>query len=696
MKKFYIAKYLVLASLLVTATTLTGCRNEFDFEEARGERFVKDKLEEYDQAFAKVFGSNIDPDHAWGFLDMIPEEITTRGANPNSNQWGDTYNVPAAISSEEAEAVYKYFDSYAPNTVNDNVEYTDYFVQHVWTGNESYTAGNGGTVVGSSQMNHLIINGEHVNNFNTGSGQIMLMEGTPSKNFGYHNSTDSQNHFEYLVLFVPEYGSYYVGFDFYANGQNPNQQVERDYKYTDWIIKLTPATKKSGVSTLNKARIMCEDVLATSGDFDFNDVVFDVCYKTVNGDLQAEVTLQAAGGTLELLIGEGDEAVNIHDKFGVAQNVMVNTKGGATCQPVTFTLYNVTTTNPNDIPVTVRSGSSEYVLEAERGNRTTRKICVPVSVEWADERVPFDYKYPDFDLWLEDQSIRFWLTSDKTETEETTPQLSEEEIALKAAKDNALKVLQALEDRDATVSSEVESAWQTIRSLTSVDAIDSALSNAVAEIEAIIAANTLSAAKVSAVAAIESAVNGDSSENVLAAANGAKTAINAATSVAEVENAKNEGLRAIQSAKDDNNTQQETPVEIDFSQYGVSLDFATSLDKQTQGCNVKAAVAIPSTSSVDGALPISGKVTITIVHQIDKSKNYFQIQNPCLYKAMLQGNEYYSYYHCNAIENGTVTKLSEDYAIVQFEVQANSYSNFDYLVYDYGNATGGVIEIRVN
>jgi hypothetical protein len=35
-------------------------------------------------------------------------------------------------------------------------------------------------------------------------------------------------------------GQYYVGFDFEATGDNPNQQETRDYIFNDWIIKICP------------------------------------------------------------------------------------------------------------------------------------------------------------------------------------------------------------------------------------------------------------------------------------------------------------------------------------------------------------------------------------------------------------------------------------------------------------------------
>lgn len=72
-----------------------------------------------------------------------------------------------------------------------------------------------------------------------------------------------------IIILYNILGAYYVGFDFEATGQNPNQQVAADGYYSDWIVKISPAVYT------NAYRIIAED-LGDSDDFDFNDVVFDV------------------------------------------------------------------------------------------------------------------------------------------------------------------------------------------------------------------------------------------------------------------------------------------------------------------------------------------------------------------------------------------------------------------------------------
>ena len=75
-------------------------------------------------------------------------------------------------------------------------------------------------------------------------------------------------------------------------------------------------------------RVVAEDLTASAGnDFDFNDVVFDV--KLNNNPQYVEIVLRAAGGTLPLYIGEGDNAHEVHAEFGQDTGIMINTGGSS-------------------------------------------------------------------------------------------------------------------------------------------------------------------------------------------------------------------------------------------------------------------------------------------------------------------------------------------------------------------------------
>ena len=183
------------------------------------------------------------------------------------------------------------------------VDWTDFFVQHV-SGSHS-------------NMDFLVAaSDEHINNFNATEGAIMLMQNSGTSSFGYRVSLDGKMHYNYTIQYIG--GAYYVGFDFEATGQNPNQQVAADGYYSDWIVKISPAVYT------NAYRIIAED-LGDSDDFDFNDVVFDVA---TNGGATI-ITLQAAGGTLPLYIEVGGDSREVHEIFSVSSTTMINTGAGS-------------------------------------------------------------------------------------------------------------------------------------------------------------------------------------------------------------------------------------------------------------------------------------------------------------------------------------------------------------------------------
>ena len=262
-------------------------------------------------------------------------------------------------------------------------------------------------------MNQLVVgeNNEHVNNFNNGHGYIMLMQNSSTSTFGYHNTEDSKFHYEHLIVYVPEYDAYYVGFDFFANGQNPNQQIARDGKYTDWIIKVVPANYHG------MQRIMCED-LGDTDDFDFNDVVFDVSVQQSWSPVQgtfAKIYLQAAGGTMPIELScNGQRICEVHEAFGVPTSTMVNTTPDMVRPHVQYTVKVSDQAwgyvfNPNDIEIRVNNTDKgiTYTLSAASGS-APYKICVPSTVAYTAERENIEQKYPKFRDWVNDSEKKFW------------------------------------------------------------------------------------------------------------------------------------------------------------------------------------------------------------------------------------------------------------------------------------------------
>lgn len=279
---------------------------------------------------------------------------------------------------------------------------------------------------------------EHINNFNSGDcpnsatvgnqsvtspgvqikgATLMLNSGT--NDFAYHNSTDSKYHNEYIIIAGAEIdpslaGYYYVGFDFYANGgyydnnnilQNGNKNVERDYVFNDWIVRISPA------EFAGAARVACED-LGTTDDFDFNDVVFDVAnnsyynpYKSGAQETYTIITLQAAGGTLPLYLEAGGVSKEVHELFGVDTGTMVNT--GRVSRPIVqFTIPG--TYSPKDITVRVVGDNAKQItLKAEEG-QAPQKICVNTTFQWCDERQQIGDKYENFPAWVQDKQVTWY------------------------------------------------------------------------------------------------------------------------------------------------------------------------------------------------------------------------------------------------------------------------------------------------
>lgn len=170
------------------------------------------------------------------------------------------------------------------------------------------------------------------------------------------------------------------------------------------------ASTRAGGTVTETKRVMCED-LGMIGDFDYNDVVFDVYYV---GNT-AHINLLAAGATLDIYIGKIDPNFEVHKLFGVDKGVMVNTARGGmegnvnsgvvTGDPVSFEIV-APSTDPNDIPIYVGDSNSNFALTAAKGE-APHKICVANTVRWTNERLNISVQYPDFPKWVSNPNISF-------------------------------------------------------------------------------------------------------------------------------------------------------------------------------------------------------------------------------------------------------------------------------------------------
>lgn len=347
------------------------------------------KANEYAKAFVQQFG-DIDPNHTWGFGNAIG----SRGSDPSVADSPD-YVKPAVVTSDEIAAVVKYF-SENKNPESMPVDWSNYWVQQVSS-----------SAYGSNMDKLMDGNGDHIDSFNQGSynregnGSIgMFMKDSKTTGFSYNNSKTSE---QVSNLFVIQYinGSYYVGFDFKSEVDG----IEADGYYNDWIVKIVP------MEYTNTVRIIAED-LGTIGDFDFNDVVFDV--KTFGSQWYLEgayayITVQAAGGTLPIYIGYNGTEYEVHELFGVSTSAMVNTDSNNEkavrrgC--VSFTLpgcYDI-----SQVYLRVNGGDVDYYLNTYEGE-APQKICVGTDFEWTEERQNIKDKYPAFVNYTGDSSATWY------------------------------------------------------------------------------------------------------------------------------------------------------------------------------------------------------------------------------------------------------------------------------------------------
>lgn len=436
--------FLTLIFALIMCVSFNSCtKNDFEtinWSDVQKENFVKD--------FNTTFGvSQADyATHQWGMNFMPLVDLTantTRGAYPNGNEWAQNgYTVPGDITGDERAAVLEVFNSPGDAEYTSLIDWEDFFVQQVYKGTKHYTAGNGGDVLGSDHMDWLCtvtnkkVNvvcwwpyeeaivtvdpyDDHIFDFNNSNnndyGGRMLMLHSNTNVFGYYNSEDSKVHYNFRMEKIN--GNYYVGFDFYGNGSNPNQQIARDYIYNDWIVKIVPATGVTPPS-VDYVRVMCEDLGTQTSDFDYNDVVFDIKFIKNGSTYTADIILQAAGGTLPLTIG----GYEVHDLFaeanpdaGIITTTMINTAAGRHHEydPVPFTVtlptgnYATAWDAINALPVIVLYKNTPIQLTITPGT-PAEMFAVPTGTDWSDERVPIRNRYPAFVDWIRDSSITWW------------------------------------------------------------------------------------------------------------------------------------------------------------------------------------------------------------------------------------------------------------------------------------------------
>ncbi len=377
----------------------------------------KDKVRRFFQQNQNPQGIAID------YTNFFVQDVYKGGTNTEDSKTTETYtagNGDVITGSEKMDKL---------TTGSDNDHISNYNNAKCSTNNEVW---DGITLTNPNDQNSKVFH----------SDQIMLMENSKTDCFGFVNSLQNgaQYNKNYVIISGDEImkwdnsgegdvsGMYFVGFDYDANFENgfnertqsnsylvtestennpdafqvPNKNDGKWYVagaadgyYSDWVIRVVPGKIKGD------CRVIAEDLTVDeNGDFDFNDVVFDVKYGN-----PVTIILQAAGGTLPLYI-EGNE---VHEKFGVSTTTMVNTGAGAKKESVVFSINKECYWSGDvaNIKVEVEKNGERIELKAPTG-KVPSKICVGVDYEWCSERQDIEEKYPAFKEWVKSFNGEFY------------------------------------------------------------------------------------------------------------------------------------------------------------------------------------------------------------------------------------------------------------------------------------------------
>ena len=441
-------KILSLGAMLTIAAGATFMTSSCSSNDDPG-NYESVKQQNFKQSFIKEFG-NIASNHNWGFSNVAVSnfgQTKTRVAAPNSNQWFDpnqNYKLvqPDYITDREIEVVSQWFKDHK-NPVSTPVNLTDFFALQVYNENvQTYSGtdnnGQNQTVIPGEHMDWICVdeNGTeaHIYNLNSNtpayqaqyqSGSfptvgIQYMQNSSSVKWGFKDSYGDENtvKWDYVICAIEVDGKvgYYVGYDYSTRKSSSRLEIAKDGYYNDRILKIVPAVHT------NQKRIIAEDLGASQGsDFDYNDIVFDAfVYSTWNGvtnrnEIRAAITLLAAGGTLPIYIGNGDDRFEVHEAFGVSTSTMVNTKAGhkndyAPVQKDIFVAENdyVTTYDINNIKVEVQYGAGDSAVLVTLNGEAPQKICVDPSFEWCDEYEKISNRYARFTEYVGNPSITWY------------------------------------------------------------------------------------------------------------------------------------------------------------------------------------------------------------------------------------------------------------------------------------------------
>lgn len=267
---------------------------------------------------------------------------------------------------------------------------------------------------------------------------IKYVKSAGTVDFAYHSSFSTDGlYFNKWVLIRLEWveegikrEGYYLAFDYEASKSSGTVQYGPDGYYSNWIIKITPATYKETVEKTKVCRVMCED-LGNTFDFDFNDVVFDVSFEEINNNgttYDAIITLRAAGGTLPIYVGKAptnsDGFYEAHRMLGFDSSTPVNVGGEKSNTIANYRVSGLSEAKAELLDIYVVNNGETVTLTSTFGhnlggnyndnnnnshqspnpgigsNKVPQRFCVPTTVRWMKECKFIEEGYPSFSSWV--------------------------------------------------------------------------------------------------------------------------------------------------------------------------------------------------------------------------------------------------------------------------------------------------------
>lgn len=187
----------------------------------------------------------------------------------------------------------------------------------------------------------------------------------------------------------------------------------------DLVVLIDPAPEV--INTDDMSYVIAAEDLGSTNDFDFNDVVFSVTYKS--GETSAYVTALAAGGTLPVQLYRDGQAIGgeFHSWFGdgtIPSTTMINTTAydtaGKTVEitiPTDFSLTLNSTTKASMGNFSVVVNGENNIYGPSQTGVAPQMICVPYTWQWPLERTRISEAYPNFGEWGANYTKTDWVNN---------------------------------------------------------------------------------------------------------------------------------------------------------------------------------------------------------------------------------------------------------------------------------------------